>query len=138
MSPAPPPTSVVGAAIVRAGRVLAACRTEPPELAGLWEFPGGKVESGESDAEALRRECREELGVEVVVGARVGPDVAIAGGAAVIRVFHCTADVVDFTLSDHSEVRWLRADELDSLPWIPADLPIVAALRDLLRTSHAS
>ncbi len=61
------PNVVVGAAIVRDGRLLAARRTEPPGLAGGWELPGGKVEPGETDREALLREIREELGVDVVL-----------------------------------------------------------------------
>ena len=62
---------VVGAAIVHDGRLLAARRSAPADLAGGWELPGGKVEPGESEADALVRECREELGVAVVVGERV-------------------------------------------------------------------
>ncbi len=68
---------VVAAAIVRAGAVLAARRTRPAALAGRWELPGGRVEPGESDPAALRRECREELGAEVVVRHRLGPDLPL-------------------------------------------------------------
>ena len=64
---------VVGAAIFDdSGRLLAAQRAAPARYAGLWEFPGGKVELGETPAEALVRECREELGIEIEVGALVG------------------------------------------------------------------
>src|SRR5213078_1610252 len=73
----PTPVIVVGAAIVRGGEVLCARRSAPAHVAGKWEFPGGKVEAGESDVEAVVRECREELGVEVEVGARVGADARI-------------------------------------------------------------
>lgn len=83
------PVAVVGAAVLREGRVLASRRTEPPGLAGLWEFPGGKVEAGESDVDALRRELREELHVEAEVGARLGGDLAI-GDTAVLRVYLCS------------------------------------------------
>ena len=62
---------VVAAAIERDGRYLAARRTRPTDVAGLWEFPGGKVEPGETEEEALVREIREELGVEIAVGERI-------------------------------------------------------------------
>jgi 8-oxo-dGTP diphosphatase len=115
------------------GRVLACERSHPPELAGGWEFPGGKVEPGEPERAALARECMEELGVRVEVGARVGPDVDIAGGRGVLRAF--AVRVLDGgppRLLEHAALRWLGADELDSVPWLPADRPIVAALSVLL------
>ena len=122
---------VVGAALVRDGRVLASRRTEPPQLAGLWEFPGGKVEVGESDEQALRRELREELRVEASVGARLGSDVLI-GETAVLRVYLCTLLAGEPALVDHDAHRWLSAGELDDVDWIPVDLPVVEQLRVLL------
>lgn len=122
---------VVGGALVRDGRVLASRRTEPPRLAGLWEFPGGKVEPGEDDATALVRELREELQVEVVVGARLGEDLPI-GATAVLRVYVCALVSGEPALVDHDEHRWLGADELLDVPWIPVDLPLVEQLRPLL------
>jgi 8-oxo-dGTP diphosphatase len=121
---------VVGAALVRDGRVLASRRTRPPHLAGLWEFPGGKVEEGETPADALRRELAEELGVTATVGEQLGPDLLIAEGA-LLRVFTCTDVVGTPQLVDHDEHRWLAADELDDVPWIPVDAPLVEALRQL-------
>lgn len=124
---------VVGAALLRDDppRVLASRRTEPPRLAGLWEFPGGKVEDGETDVEALVRELREELGVEACVGERLGVDLPI-GSTAVLRVYLCRIVSGQPALVDHDEHRWLTADELDDVPWIPVDLPLVAELRTLL------
>jgi len=121
---------VVGAAVLRDGRVLACRRTGPPDLAGCWEFPGGKVESGESDRQALVRELAEELQVRTVVGERLGPDVPI-GDTAVLRVYLATIDG-DPQLLDHDAHRWLSADELGDVPWLAVDLPVVALLRDLL------
>ena len=123
---------VVGAALVRDGRVLASRRTEPPRLAGLWEFPGGKVEPGEDDAQALRRELHEELQVTVEVGARLGEDLPI-GETGVLRVYLCRLLEGEPALVDHDAHRWLAADELDDVPWIPVDLPLVEQLRPLLR-----
>jgi 8-oxo-dGTP diphosphatase len=85
------PLVVVGAAIVVDGRVLACERDSPPETAGRWEFPGGKVEPGEDEIEALVRECEEELGVIIKIGDRVGGDVPLAHGRAVLRVWRAEA-----------------------------------------------
>jgi 8-oxo-dGTP diphosphatase len=120
---------VVGAAIIQAGRLLAAQRIEPPELAGWWEFPGGKVEPGEQDEDALVRECREEIGVEIELVERIGGDWPMRDGL-VMRVW--TARIIDGEarpLEDHSAVRWLGPDELYDVPWLPADLPVVGQLR---------
>jgi 8-oxo-dGTP diphosphatase len=123
---------VVGVALVRDGRVLASRRTAPAHLAGLWEFPGGKVEAGETDEEALRRELREELGVEVRVGERVGPELDL-GGTAVLRVYLATLLDGEPQQVDHDEHRWLGPDELYDVPWIPADAPVLPALEQRLR-----
>jgi 8-oxo-dGTP diphosphatase len=128
-----PKLIVVGAAIIQAGRVLACARTGPPEVAGRWEFPGGKVEPGETEEAALVRECAEELGVRVEVDGRVGGDVPLGRGRSVLRVY--TARLLDGSQPlplAHAELRWLAADRLDTVPWLPADVPIVAAVRPLL------
>jgi len=127
------PKVIVAAVIIVDGRVLACERSAPPEVAGRWEFPGGKVERGESDQQALARECAEELGVRVEVGPRVGPDVPLARGRAVLRVFAVRLLGDDRPRAlEHRSMRWLAADELDSVPWLPADQPIVAELPALL------
>ena len=127
------PRVIVAAVIIMDGHVLACERSAPPEVAGRWEFPGGKVEPGETDAEALARECVEELGVRVAVGARVGQDVPLAHGRAVLRVFAVTLLDGDVPRAlEHAAMRWLGPDELDSVPWLPADKPIVAELPELL------
>ena len=129
---------IVAAVIVMDGRVLACERSAPAEVAGRWEFPGGKVEPGETDAQALTRECAEELGVRVAVGARVGPDVPLAHGRAVLRVFAVTLLNGDRPRAlEHAAMRWLAADELDSVRWLPADKPIVAELPVLLAEGPA-
>jgi 8-oxo-dGTP diphosphatase len=123
----------VGAAIIAAGRVLACARANPPEVAGKWEFPGGKVEPGESEQAAVVRECAEELAVRVEVGDRVGRDVRMGHGRSVLKVYAARIVGGDEPQPlEHSELRWLAADELESVTWLPADAPIVAALRPLL------
>jgi 8-oxo-dGTP diphosphatase len=130
------PKVIVAAVIITDGRVLACERSAPPEVAGRWEFPGGKVEPGESDEAALARECAEELGVRIEVGPRVGPDVPLAHGRAVLRVFAVRLLGGDVPRAlEHADMRWLTAGELHSVPWLPADKPIVAELPDLLTGS---
>ncbi|MBQ1040253.1 (deoxy)nucleoside triphosphate pyrophosphohydrolase [Micromonospora sp. C81] len=127
---------IVGAAIIRDGRVLACARSAPPEVAGMWEFPGGKVEPGEAEIDALTRECVEELAVRVEIGDRVGRDVRMAHGRSVLKVYAARLlDGEEPQALEHEALRWLTADELDSVTWLPADAPIVAALRPLLRPS---
>jgi 8-oxo-dGTP diphosphatase len=123
---------VVGAAIIDDGRLLAAQRAAPRELAGGWEFPGGKVNLGEDDQDALVRECREELGVAVKLRERVGGDWPLTP-ATVLRVW--TAELVEGTPRplEHLALRWLTAHELYDVSWLDGDLPIVAAVRPFLR-----
>lgn len=126
---------IVGAAIVQHGRVLGCERAEPPESAGRWEFPGGKVEPGEADVDALVRECMEELGVEIEVGERVGRDVPLAHGRALLRVWLARLIKGEPQPLEHASLRWLSVDEIDSVPWLPADAPIVAELARILKSA---
>jgi 8-oxo-dGTP diphosphatase len=124
---------IVGAAIIADGRVLACARAEPPEMAGWWEFPGGKVEPGETETAALERECVEELGIQVDVGERVGADVPLLRGRGILRVYLASLVTDDPPrLIEHQALRWLAANELFDVAWLPADAPIVAALVPLL------
>ena len=122
---------VVGAAIVRDGAVLAARRARPPELAGRWELPGGQVEPGESEPAALHRECREELGVGILVRGRLGPDLPL-GSTRVLRVYltGLAPGSPEPIAHEHSELRWVGPGELGGLDWLDADrllLPELAA-----------
>ena len=126
------PLIIVGAAIIADGRLLACERSEPPEVAGRWEFPGGKVEPGEDDLDALVRECEEELGVVIAVKDRVGEDVPLAHGWALLRVWLAEIVSGEPQAIEHRQVRWLGPDELDSVPWLPADAPIVAEVAKVL------
>ncbi|SEO76647.1 NUDIX domain-containing protein [Trujillonella endophytica] len=121
---------VVGVALVDGDRVLVAQRADGP-FAGCWEFPGGKVEPGEADLEALVRECREELGVEVAPQAFLGEvplDGVVGGGApgvSTLRVWWGRVAAGEVTPHEHTELRWVVAADLGALDWIPADRPLL-------------
>ncbi len=122
---------MVGAAVLRDGRVLACRRTAPPEVAGRWELPGGKVEPGESAEAALVREVAEELGVDVTVTGWLDGASPI-GETHVLTV--ATAEVERWTPCpvEHDQLRWLGPAELDDVDWLPADRPFLDQLRAML------
>ena len=120
---------VVGAAIVRDGLVLCAQRGHDGKLPGLWEFPGGKIEQGESKQDALRREVTEELGCTVEVGREVTTTThAYEFGEVTLTTFYCRLLTGTPSLTEHVSIKWLRPDELDALPWAPADVPAIAQI----------
>jgi 8-oxo-dGTP diphosphatase len=126
---------VVAGALYDRGRLLAARRSAPPELAGRWELPGGKLEPGEEPEQALVRELREELGVEVEPMERIPGEWTLKPGY-VLRVW--TARLLSgepLPLEDHDELRWLRPDELDTVDWLDQDRPAVAEAARRLRAS---
>jgi 8-oxo-dGTP diphosphatase len=117
------PLRVVGAAIFRGDRVLAARRGPGRSLAGWWEFPGGKVEPGESDPTALAREIREELGVELAIFELLGE----SHGAVHLLVYRCTAEG-EIHPTEHDAIRWLAVHELEAVGWAEADVPMLPAV----------
>jgi len=121
---------VVGAAVVRDGRLLVQRRGWPADAAGRWELPGGGVEDGESEAAALVRECREELGIEVLPGERVGEDVPLPNGR-VLRIYAATSDGEPSAV-EHEAVRWVGPGELAGLDWLEADRVLVPDLIELV------
>ena len=123
---------VAAAVIIRAGCVLLTRRAEGQHLAGLWEFPGGKLEDGESPEEALARECEEECGIEIAV-------------SEILEVTHCRypekdvlllfyrcelrcGEVRHLQVADHA---WVAPADLDRYPLPPADEAVVARIQAL-------
>ena len=111
--------------------MLAARRSAPPELAGLWEFPGGKVEQGEAPESTAVREIAEELGCGIEVTGWLDGSSAIAEDL-VLRVAVARLTAGDPVPTEHDAVRWLGADELDEVSWAAADRPFLPAIRDLV------
>jgi 8-oxo-dGTP diphosphatase len=124
---------IVGAAVVRGGLLLAQEREWPANAAGKWELPGGRVEPGESEVDALRRECAEELDVDVVIGARVGADIRFSRGK-VLRIFAAELENPEREprAVEHRALRWVGPAELDEVDWLPADRKLLPDLRALL------
>ncbi len=125
---------VVGAAIVREQQVLAARRLAPAEIAGRWEFPGGKVEPHESETDALARECREELGLDVQVGTLIGRTWIREGLELAVYAARPIGGEPQ-ARQDHDELRWLAAGELGDLGWLDVDRAFLPAVARLLATS---
>jgi 8-oxo-dGTP diphosphatase len=122
---------VVAGAIIAERKVLVAQRVRPPELAGRWELPGGKVAAGETEPEALARELAEELGVEVQVGERLGEDVEL-NPTMTLRAYVATLVRGEPQPHDHAALRWVLAAELHDVDWVPADRGFVTPLNRLL------
>lgn len=124
-----PQVRVVGAAVVEGGRVLLTRRAPGMSMAGKWEFPGGKVETGETVESALAREVAEELGLSIAVGERVGRGTAIHDGRRIVlEVFAARRVGGELRLHEHEEHGWFGAGELAGLDWPEADLPVLPAL----------
>ena len=117
---------VVGAVIVRDGLVLCAQRGPGGEAGGMWEFPGGKVEPGESAVAALAREIQEELGCTVEVGEPVTTTQHVGTSVVVVLSTYWCRVVSGMPVPvEHAAIRWLPPEELGELDWAPADVPAV-------------
>ena len=125
------PIEVVAAVILRHGRVLVTRRNPDSHMGGLWEFPGGKVEPGETHPQALKRELREELGVRTIVGEKI----TLIRHAYPDRTVHLHFYCAELVGTDEprpigcADLRWVTLGELAALPMPPADAPLVDMLQ---------
>lgn len=122
---------VTAAILVHDGRVLIARRRAGAKRAGLWEFPGGKIQAGETPEQCLRREIREELGVEIAVGEFFGESV-YAYPDQTVRLLAYLGRLIGgrIVLNDHAQIAWVAAPELDQYDFCPADIALVEMLKD--------
>lgn len=117
---------VVGAVLTRGHTILAARRSSTMSLPGMWEFPGGKIEPNESPERALLRELEEELLCTAEIGEHVETtEHEYDFGIVILTTYYCSLIGVEPRLTEHSEIRWVQASELDQLDWAPADIPAV-------------
>lgn len=116
------------------GRILCTQRSESMSLPLKWEFPGGKIDEGESPAECLRRELREELGIEASVGqARPVTTHSYPAFSVTLYPFMCEITSGKITLHEHRAMAWMPIEELQTLDWAEADLPIIREYQEEFR-----
>ena len=121
----------VVAAVIKVEDKIFATQRGYGDLKGGWEFPGGKIEEGETPKEALKREIMEELDTEIEVGELIDvieydyPDFHLSMGC-----YWCSVVCGDLVLKEHEEARWLRKDELMDVEWLPADVKVIGKIKE--------
>lgn len=124
----------VAAAVIRSGERIFAAERGYGEQKGGWEFPGGKVEPGETSREALVREIREELEAGIEVGEYIDTvEYDYPGFHLSMDCFFCRVTEGELKLLEAADARWLTADELDTVNWLPADRTIIEKIRESCR-----
>lgn len=127
--------TVVAAIIIRDNKIFATQRGYG-EFKDSWEFPGGKLEPGETPQQALKREIWEELDTEIEVGKLVNiVEYDYSKFHLIMYGYLCTVKSGNLVLKEHEAARWLMNDELESLNWLPADLEMIENLKDILKNT---
>ncbi|WEV41697.1 (deoxy)nucleoside triphosphate pyrophosphohydrolase [Bifidobacterium sp. ESL0682] len=123
------PVQVVGAAIRKDNTILCAQRGPSKSLAGYWEFPGGKIERGETPEQALQREIKEELLCDIEVGPKIcSTQQDYDFGTIELTTFLCSLASGEPALTEHTQLRWIPVNQLSTLDWAPADRKTVENL----------
>ena len=121
---------VTAAIIIDSGKAFIAKRKPPGRMPGMWEFPGGKIEDGETPEQCLKRELLEELAIEVMVGDYVGTSVHAYDFYTVeLIAYRVTLIAGEIKLNDHADMAWVGSGDLDKYEFAPADLPFVEMIR---------
>ena len=122
---------VVAAIIQRDGAYFATQRGYG-EFEGMWEFPGGKIEPGESSEDALKREIQEELGVDIIIEDLIcTTEYDYPSFHLTMHCYLCRVEAGEIELREHKSARWLRPEELGSVDWLPADKDVISRLNNL-------
>ncbi|WP_018143215.1 (deoxy)nucleoside triphosphate pyrophosphohydrolase [Alloscardovia criceti] len=122
---------VVAAAIIQDGKIFCAQRPEGKDLAGFWEFPGGKIEAHEAPEEALKREIREEFGADIEVLDYINEaSFDYAFGTVVMKTYYARLIQGPLTLLEHQDSTWLEPQSLHTLEWAPVDRAAVEIVRE--------
>ncbi|MDQ0232046.1 (deoxy)nucleoside triphosphate pyrophosphohydrolase [Metabacillus malikii] len=125
--------NVVGAVIMKDGKILCAQRGNTKVLSSFWEFPGGKIEEGESPQQALHREIIEEMECEIEIEKLLDETVyEYDFGIVNLKTFKCKLTEGKPTLTEHTAMKWLFPHELNTLQWAPADIPTVEKLMGIV------
>ena len=122
---------VVAAILQKEDKILIARKKQGKPLAGYFEFPGGKIEEGETPEESLIRELMEEMNIKIAVKEYIGESVYDYGNNKVISLLGYTAEIIDgeIKLSDHDIYEWVTLEQINNYKIAPADIPLIDKLR---------
>ena len=127
------PIQVTCAIILKEGKILAAQRSETMSLPLKWEFPGGKLMEGETEEECLQREIQEELNIAIAITSKLTTSIHDYGNFTIALIpFLAEYTTGEISLQQHRQIGWYTRDELQSLDWAAADIPIVQELFSIL------
>lgn len=123
---------VVGAVIENEeGEILCAQRPEGKNLALKWEFPGGKIEVGESPTAALKRELQEEMALDIEILDKITTTTyEYDFGIVELTTYFSKIKAGNIQLLEHEEMKWMKADDIDQLDWAPADIPAIKIIKE--------